>query len=69
MLLSFYGQSGDNRRDLDNISSLGRKFILDALVKAGKLENDNRNNVIAFKDTFQTIKNQWKINIKITEIV
>lgn len=66
--MSFYGQNGDNKRDLDNISSLGRKFILDALVEAGKLANDNRKNVIAFKDTFQTIKGLWKVNLKIYEI-
>lgn len=66
--MNFYGQNGDNKRDLDNISSLGRKFILDALVEAGKLANDNRKNVIAFKDTFQTIKGLWKVNLKIYEI-
>ena len=66
--MNFYGQNGDNKRDLDNISSLGRKFILDALVEAGKLANDNRKNVIALKDTFQTIKGLWKVNLKIYEI-
>lgn len=39
------------RRDLDNVA-FGKKFILDALVKYGKLENDNPRHVVAFRDVF-----------------
>lgn len=40
------------RRDYDNIC-FAKKFILDALVKAGKLKDDNRKNVYAFTDSFE----------------
>lgn len=43
---------GNKRRDLDNIS-FGKKFILDTLVKRGKLRDDNRRCVVAFTDTFE----------------
>lgn len=38
------------RRDLDNISAIGRKFILDTLQLCGKLKNDNLNYVVGFSD-------------------
>ena len=41
----------NKRRDLDNIC-FGKKFILDAMVRAGKLKDDNRNYVIGFEDKF-----------------
>lgn len=40
------------RRDADNIA-FGKKFILDAMVKAGKLPDDNLDHVQAFRDTFE----------------
>lgn len=43
----------NKRRDLDNISSAGRKFILDTLQKCGKLKNDNLNYVVGFSDEFE----------------
>jgi len=42
---------GNKKRDLDNIC-FAKKFILDAMVKAGKLKDDNRKCVTAFTDTF-----------------
>lgn len=41
----------NNRRDLDNIA-FAKKFILDALVKMGVLENDDRRHVVGFEDEF-----------------
>lgn len=43
---------GTKRRDLDNIA-FAKKFILDAMVKYGKLRDDNRKNVYAFIDSFE----------------
>lgn len=43
---------GNKRRDLDNIC-FAKKFILDAMQRYGKLENDNRNYVYAFTDSFE----------------
>jgi Holliday junction resolvase RusA-like endonuclease len=41
----------DKKRDLDNIC-FAKKFILDAFVSAGLLDNDNRKNVCGFEDRF-----------------
>lgn len=41
----------DRRRDLDNVA-FGKKFILDALVEAGILEDDGRPWVVGFTDVF-----------------
>lgn len=41
----------NRRRDLDNIC-YAKKFILDSLVKSGKLENDTAKYVVGFEDTF-----------------
>ena len=49
--IHFHWVEGNKRRDLDNISA-GKKFILDALVKTGRLKDDNRRCVTAFTDTF-----------------
>ena len=43
---------GSKRRDLDNVS-FGKKFILDALVKTGKLKDDNRRFVTGFSESFE----------------
>ena len=50
--INFIWVEENKRRDLDNIC-FAKKFILDALVKAGKLKDDNRNNVYAFTDSFE----------------
>ena len=43
------------RRDPDNIC-FAKKFILDTMVKEGRLQNDNRKWVKAFTDDFMTAK-------------
>lgn len=43
---------GNKRRDLDNVC-FAKKFILDAMVKNGKLKDDNRRHVTAFTDSFE----------------
>ena len=53
--INFKWIEGNKRRDLDGIC-FGKKFILDALVKSGKLTDDNRNYVYAFTDTFEYAK-------------
>ena len=51
--IEFCWQEKDRRRDLDNIA-FAKKFILDALVKTGRLKDDNRRHVVGFKDSFTT---------------
>lgn len=53
--IHFHWVENNKRRDLDNIA-FAKKFILDAMVKLGKLKDDNRHYVTAFKDTFEYAK-------------
>ncbi len=50
--IHFHWIERTRRRDLDNIA-FAKKFILDAMVKAGKIKNDNTRYVKAFSDTFE----------------
>lgn len=63
--INFKWIEGNKRRDLDGIC-FGKKFILDALVKSGKLTDDNRNYVYAFTDTFEYAK-ETKVILTIEE--
>ena len=50
--IHFHWIEGNKRRDYDNIA-FAKKFILDALVKRGKLKDDNRKCVTGFTDSFE----------------
>lgn len=65
--IDFLWTEKNNRRDYDNISSAGRKFILDALVLKGKLPDDNRKYVSGFSDSF-AIGPDYKVTLTITEV-
>lgn len=52
VLISFVWTEGNKKRDYDNVA-FAKKFILDAMVKAGKLKDDNRRYVVGFVDTFR----------------
>lgn len=56
----------NKRRDLDNIS-FAKKFILDALVTAGVLKDDNRKIVTNFTDNFKYEK-ESKVIVELEEI-
>lgn len=64
--IHFHWIEGNKRRDLDNIA-FAKKFILDALVKRGKLKDDNRRCVTAFTDTFEYGK-ESKVILIIEEV-
>lgn len=64
--INFTWIEANKRRDLDNIC-FAKKFILDALQKYGKLENDNRNWVTGFTDKFEYGK-KFKVILEIEEI-
>lgn len=64
--IHFHWIEGNKRRDLDNIC-FSKKFILDALVKSGKLKDDNRKIVTAFIDTFEYGK-EAKVILEIEEV-
>lgn len=63
--IKFHWIEGNKKRDLDGIC-FAKKFILDSLVKAGKLKNDNRKYVAGFTDTFEYAK-ESKVILEITE--
>ncbi len=50
--IHFHWIEENKKRDLDNVC-FAKKFILDSMVKAGKLKDDNRNYVKGFNDTFE----------------
>lgn len=58
----------DMRRDLDNVSSFGRKVIQDALVKAAILKGDGWKYVVGFSDRFEVGKENPRIEVLIREV-
>ena len=65
VIINFHWVEANKRRDLDGIC-FAKKFILDAMVKAGKLKDDNRNCVSGFTDTFEYAK-ESKVILEIKE--
>ena len=65
VVIRFHWIEDNKRRDLDNIC-FAKKFILDAMVKNGVLQNDNRKCVTAFTDTFGYEK-QARVILEIEE--
>ena len=56
----------NKKRDLDNVC-FAKKFVLDSMVKTGKLKNDNRNYVVGFEDSFEYGK-ESKVILEIKEV-
>ena len=63
--IHFHWVEENKKRDLDNVC-FAKKFILDAMVKAGKLKNDNRKYVNGFEDTFE-YADESKVILEIEE--
>ena len=58
----------NRRRDLDNISSFGRKVIQDALVKTHVRQNAGWNEIIGFRDDFYIDKENPRVEVEIEVI-
>lgn len=58
----------NKRRDLDNISSFGRKVIQDALVETKALANDSWRDIVGFQDNFYIDTKNPRIEVTIKEI-
>ncbi len=58
----------DKRRDLDNISSFGRKVIQDALVETKVLANDSWRDIVGFQDNFYIDTGNPRIEVTIKEV-
>lgn len=65
--MSYTWHETSRRRDLDNISSYGRKVIQDALVNCRVLEDDSWKQVTGFKDEFTVDKKHPFIEVEIKE--
>lgn len=59
----------DRRRDLDNISSFGRKVIQDALVDSGVLKDDGWDYIKSFFDDFSVDPHNPRIEVEIREVM
>lgn len=57
VFIRFIWYEGNKNRDKDNVA-FAKKFILDALQKAGVLPNDNNNYIMGFADYFVYGKGQ-----------
>ena len=66
VVIRFHWVEKNRLRDLDNIA-FAKKFILDALVRAGKLQDDSQRFVKGFVDTFE-IGKEYKCMIEIEEV-
>ena len=58
----------NEKRDRDNVSSMGRKVIQDALVETRVLKNDGWNDVVGFSDEFYIDRNSPRIEVTIIEV-
>ena len=65
--IDFTWVEDSRRRDPDNVCAGGRKFILDCMVKLGKLTDDSRKYVEGFSDRFEYGKDS-KVILEITEV-
>ena len=66
--MSYRWYEKDRRRDLDNVSSFGRKVIQDALVETRVLRNDGWKEIIGFSDEFYVDKKNPRIEVEIEEV-
>ena len=57
----------NKRRDLDNIAGTAHKFIQDALVMCGVLENDGWQHITGFEDEFCVDRGNPRIEVTIVE--
>ena len=57
----------NRKRDLDNISSYGRKVIQDALVHCGVIQNDGWKQILGFADRFYVDRKEPRIEVVILE--
>ena len=66
VIVRFYWHERTKKRDADNIA-FAKKFILDALVKNGVLEDDSRKYVKGFYDTIVDDKTDY-VTVELVEV-
>lgn len=55
----------DDRRDIDNVA-FAKKFVLDGLVEAGVIADDDQAHVVAFRDEFDVDPDRPRVEVHIT---
>ena len=55
------------RRDLDNIAATAHKFVQDALVRCGVIQNDGWKEITGFSDDFQIDRKNPRIEVTLIE--
>lgn len=65
VIIDFEWIEKDRKRDPDNVA-FAKKFVLDALVKAGKIPNDTAHYIAGFRDSF-TYAEEYAVRVQITE--
>lgn len=60
-------QEADMRRDPDNISAIGKKFVLDALVKMGIMKNDGWKQIAGWTDTWVLVPQSPGVTVILEE--
>ena len=65
--LHFLWMEKHNRRDPDNFSSLGRKWVLDSLVECGVLLNDGWGQILGWSDAWIVDKSRPGVLVTLEE--
>lgn len=65
--IHFHWVEGNEKRDQDNVTGMGHKVLLDALVESGKIKDDNKKHIIKTSDDFEYQKGVWKCIMEVTE--
>ena len=60
-------QEKDQRQDPDNFSGIGKKFILDALVATGILDNDGWKQIAGWTDTWVVVPDSPGVTVILEE--
>lgn len=64
--INFIWVEQNKKRDLDNVA-FAKKFILDAMVKTGRIPNDNGKYVKGFTDKFE-YQEETKVIIEVNDV-
>lgn len=67
--LDYFIYEGTYKRDWDNVLSVVTKYVQDALVRTGVLQNDNQRWVKGFTQRFGVDRERPRIELTITEII
>ncbi len=67
--IHFHWYEKTRRRDLDNISGMGKKIIMDTLVQQGVIHDDGWNEVVGYTDTFYLDRENPRIEVVIEEVI